>query len=285
MFKLVRSDSRCRPPDLRYADCILLASAARARTRIYAPTIPSDHGTLEPGASGRDCISAKPAPVCRGSTRASGWRHGPRAHCCEAEEGNTPPPESCSEESCFARRSGQDTDRNRRTNLEAVAPWPSAIPRWLARMLRDWHRRRAQRLSEAAEKQRRALEQLTERADHHEHRARHWDLVRWSASRMSGVRIADRGAANSQFGGEHLPVWIEPEQYRLVGACLAAARRRANLTQIRAAERLGRTQSFVSEIERGLRRVDVLEIILIARGLRANPLKLFAEITRSAGPA
>jgi len=48
---------------------------------------------------------------------------------------------------------------------------------------------------------------------------------------------------------------------------------------------LGRTQSFVSEIERGLRRVDVLEIILIARGLRANPLKLFAEIARSASPA
>ena len=75
-------------------------------------------------------------------------------------------------------------------------------------------------------------------------------------------------------------MWIEPEQYRLVGACLAAARRRANLTQIQAAARLGRTQSFVSE-ERGLRRVDVLEIMLIARGLRANPLKLFAEIARS----
>src|SRR5207248_7812241 len=66
--------------------------------------------------------------------------------------------------------------------------------------------------------------------------------------------------------------------------CLAAARRRAKLTQIQAAERLGRTQSFVSKIELGLRRVDVLEIILIARGLRANPLKLFAEIARSAGP-
>jgi isocitrate lyase len=48
---------------------------------------------------------------------------------------------------------------------------------------------------------------------------------------------------------------------------------------------VGQTQSFISEIERGLRRVDVLEIILIARGLRANPLKLFAEIARSAAPA
>jgi transcriptional regulator with XRE-family HTH domain len=54
-------------------------------------------------------------------------------------------------------------------------------------------------------------------------------------------------------------VRIEPEQYRLVGARLAAARRRANLTQTEAAERLGRNQTFVSEIERGLRRVDVLE--------------------------
>ena len=80
-------------------------------------------------------------------------------------------------------------------------------------------------------------------------------------------------------------MWIDPQQYQTVGACLAAARRRANLTQIEAAERLGRTQTFISEIERGLRRVDVLEIILIARALGANPLKLFAEIARSADPA
>jgi len=37
-------------------------------------------------------------------------------------------------------------------------------------------------------------------------------------------------------------------------------------------------------LQRGLRRVDVLEMILITRGLRANPLKLFAEIARMAGP-
>ena len=54
---------------------------------------------------------------------------------------------------------------------------------------------------------------------------------------------------------------IQPEQYRLIGTCLAPARRRANLTQTEAAERLGRKQTFVSEIERGLRRVDVLEML------------------------
>ena len=74
---------------------------------------------------------------------------------------------------------------------------------------------------------------------------------------------------------------IEPEQYRTVGACLAAARRRANLTQTEAAQRLGRKQTFVSEIERGLRRVDVLEIVLISRALDADPFELFAEVTRS----
>jgi hypothetical protein len=158
---------------LWYADGILLAGAARGRTRIYANTIPSDHGTPEPGGIRRDRTSAKPAPVCRGSTRASGCRHGPRAHCCEAEEGHAPPLASCSEESRFTRCSGRDTNRNRQTKLEAVAPWGSSMPRWLARLLRDRHRRRAQRLGEAAEKQRRALE----RAGHHQHRAKHWDFI------------------------------------------------------------------------------------------------------------
>ena len=49
--------------------------------------------------------------------------------------------------------------------------------RWLARMLRDWHGRRAQRLTLAAEKQRKELDRLTEKAAHHIHRAKHWDLI------------------------------------------------------------------------------------------------------------
>src|SRR5262249_47246412 len=110
-FKLVHADSRCRPPDVRCADYVLLTSAARVRARIYAPTIPSDDGTAEPSGIGRDRISAKSAPVCRGSTRASRCRHGPCPHPCEAEEGRAPPPASCWEESCCARCGGQDTDR------------------------------------------------------------------------------------------------------------------------------------------------------------------------------
>ena len=76
-------------------------------------------------------------------------------------------------------------------------------------------------------------------------------------------------------------MWIEAEQYRIVGACVAAARRQAKLTQVELAESLGRTQTFVSEIERGERRLDVLELLVIARALGTHPHELFAEIARS----
>jgi transcriptional regulator with XRE-family HTH domain len=80
-------------------------------------------------------------------------------------------------------------------------------------------------------------------------------------------------------------VWIEAELYNMVGGCLAAARRRANVTQQELAARLGKPQSFVSEYERGQRRVDLVEFLVISRVLVVDPLDLFAEISRSAGQA
>ena len=78
-------------------------------------------------------------------------------------------------------------------------------------------------------------------------------------------------------------MWVETEQYKIAGSCLAAARRRANVTQQELAARLGKPQSFVSEYERGQRRVDVVELFVISRALGADPVELFAEIARSAG--
>jgi len=75
----------------------------------------------------------------------------------------------------------------------------------------------------------------------------------------------------------------QPEQYRL-GAWLSGCPVRAHVRQTEAAERLGRKQTFVSEIERGLRRVDVLEIVLISRALDADPAQLLAEIHEVRGP-
>lgn len=73
-------------------------------------------------------------------------------------------------------------------------------------------------------------------------------------------------------------MWIKAEQYKVVGACLAAARRGRGINQQELAERLSKPQSFISEYERGQRRVDVVELLMIAGALGADPLDLFTEI-------
>jgi transcriptional regulator with XRE-family HTH domain len=54
-------------------------------------------------------------------------------------------------------------------------------------------------------------------------------------------------------------------------ARLVEARRAAGLNQVELAEKLGRPQSFVSKIEKGDRRIDVLELIAICHHLRIDP--------------
>ena len=76
-------------------------------------------------------------------------------------------------------------------------------------------------------------------------------------------------------------MWVQPEQYEIVGACLATARHKANLTQVKLAARLGKPQSVVSEYESGRRRVDLLEFLAITRALNADPLDTFTEIVSS----
>ena len=48
---------------------------------------------------------------------------------------------------------------------------------------------------------------------------------------------------------------------------LADARRAAGLTQVALAKKLGRPQSFISKVERGERRLDVIEFLEVARAL------------------
>ena len=80
-------------------------------------------------------------------------------------------------------------------------------------------------------------------------------------------------------------LWVETEQYKIVGACLAAARRRANVTQQELAARLGKPQSFVSEYERGQRRVDVVEFLVVSLALGVESVELFVEISKAVAPS
>ena len=61
-------------------------------------------------------------------------------------------------------------------------------------------------------------------------------------------------------------------------AVLTEARRRSGLTQTELALKLGKDQSYVSLIERSQRRVDVVEFVVIARALGADPAVLFDRV-------
>ena len=61
---------------------------------------------------------------------------------------------------------------------------------------------------------------------------------------------------------------------------LIDAREALNLNQTELAAKVGRTQSFVSNYERGQRRVDVAEFILLARALKLDPVAVVAELAK-----
>ena len=58
------------------------------------------------------------------------------------------------------------------------------------------------------------------------------------------------------------------KEYRLFLINLRNARKKAHLTQEGLAKLLGETQSFISKVERGERRVDVVELRAFCRALK-----------------
>jgi transcriptional regulator with XRE-family HTH domain len=68
------------------------------------------------------------------------------------------------------------------------------------------------------------------------------------------------------------------DAYKEMLSLLLAARRAAGVTQVELSKRLGKQQSFVSNVERGLRRIDVIEFFAIAIALGLDPQTLFADL-------
>jgi transcriptional regulator with XRE-family HTH domain len=80
-------------------------------------------------------------------------------------------------------------------------------------------------------------------------------------------------------------VWVHPKEHKVVGAALAATRKRAGLTQQQLARLLRKPQSFVSSYERGQRRIDVLELARIVEALKGDARIVFSDIlSRRGGP-
>jgi transcriptional regulator with XRE-family HTH domain len=69
---------------------------------------------------------------------------------------------------------------------------------------------------------------------------------------------------------------IYSREYAVVLRLLRAARDKAGITQVELAEKLGLTQSFVSKIERGDRRLDIVQLRTVCKVL-GLPLLEFIE--------
>lgn len=66
--------------------------------------------------------------------------------------------------------------------------------------------------------------------------------------------------------------------YRALLIALAEARQEAGMTQQQLADKLGRPQSFVSKVENGDRRLDVIEFLDICRLLGADAAALLKQV-------
>jgi transcriptional regulator with XRE-family HTH domain len=74
---------------------------------------------------------------------------------------------------------------------------------------------------------------------------------------------------------------VHSAEQQLLRELLVAARDKAGLTQQKLAKRLGKTQSFVAKYEGGERRLDVVEFVVIAQALGANPARMLKALVKA----
>ncbi len=72
------------------------------------------------------------------------------------------------------------------------------------------------------------------------------------------------------------------EHQKLI-ALLTSARTKAGMTQQQLADRLGKPQSFVAKYEGGERRIDVVELVVIAKVLNLDPARAVKEVAATYG--
>jgi transcriptional regulator with XRE-family HTH domain len=71
---------------------------------------------------------------------------------------------------------------------------------------------------------------------------------------------------------------IHSPEHQVLCELLIAARRKAGMTQLEVAARLGRPQSFLAKVEGGERRLDVIEFIDLMRALGVDPVKMMRSL-------
>jgi transcriptional regulator with XRE-family HTH domain len=67
-------------------------------------------------------------------------------------------------------------------------------------------------------------------------------------------------------------------ELRILGTLLARARERAGLKQFDVAGRLSLPPSYLSKVENGTRRLDVIEFVQIANAMNVDPGEIMREL-------
>ena len=70
-------------------------------------------------------------------------------------------------------------------------------------------------------------------------------------------------------------------ELRILGEVLARARERAGVKQADLAARLGVPASYLSKIESGTRRLDVIELVQIAEAMGVDPAEIVRQVTEA----
>lgn len=77
---------------------------------------------------------------------------------------------------------------------------------------------------------------------------------------------------------------IRSSGHEALREALIAARKEAGLTQAELAKKLKCHQSFVARIESGERRIDVVELIVLARATNADAVALMSIVEQRTDP-
>lgn len=77
-----------------------------------------------------------------------------------------------------------------------------------------------------------------------------------------------------------MPKTVHSDAYASVLRVLIEARKAAGMTQAELARRVGSQQPVISLIERGVRRIDVVEFYVLTRAMGADPDGLFRDAGR-----
>jgi transcriptional regulator with XRE-family HTH domain len=74
---------------------------------------------------------------------------------------------------------------------------------------------------------------------------------------------------------------LQNEAYKALVERLIKARLAAKLTQQAVADRLGKPQSYVAKVEGFERRLDAIELLMLAKAIGFNPMPALKEAWRS----